>query len=320
MPTPRRRGTRSTSPERYRRITFLALLALCGIVITGGAVRLTGSGLGCSDWPVCETDQPVPALDFHAWIEFGNRLITGVVAAAVIAAVLGSRRRVPRRRDLDLLAWGLVAGVLAQVVVGAFTVIWHLPPGIVALHFLLSMVLVGNAYVLHHRAGEDPAGDGSPPAHRRPLLTGTPERLVSFLGVWVWVVMVSGTVVTAAGPHRGDPDVEPLDVHIPSVARIHGLSVVVFMAALVALLFLLRRDDAAPRVERAANTLLVVALAQAAIGYVQYFNDVPVLLVGLHLAGATALFVAVTHLVLSRSEPVAATGSPERPAPATLGS
>ena len=142
------------SPARYRSITGTALVALVVIVITGAAVRLTGSGLGCSDWPTCEEDQLIADLEAHAMIEFVNRLITGVVSVAVIAAVLGSFFRRPRRRDLTWLSVGLVAGVIGQIVLGAFVVLTHLNPWLVLGHFLLSMVLVANAVALHARAAQ----------------------------------------------------------------------------------------------------------------------------------------------------------------------
>ncbi len=294
------------APDRYRRVTLIALLSLCAIIVTGAAVRLTGSGLGCSDWPGCEDERIVPPLEFHPWIEFGNRLVTGVVSVAVILAVLGSRWRVPYRRDLVVLSWGLVAGVVAQILVGAFTVWLHLPPGIVMVHFLLSMVLVWNAVVLHHRAGDAT----EPDSLRQPVMPPLPDRATRFLGVWIWVVVVTGTVVTAAGPHRGDPDVEPLDLELGAVARVHGLSVVVFLLITAALLVDLRRRGGFAAQRRAVEVVLVVALAQGAIGYIQYFSGVPALLVGFHIAGATALFVAVVRLGLVRSEAVRSGGAP----------
>ncbi len=297
-------AVRRLRPRAYRRLTLFALVALCGIVVTGASVRLTGSGLGCPDWPICAKERPVPEADLHAWIEFGNRLLTGVVSVAVVLAVLGSWWRSPRRRDLVWLSWALVAGVIAQIVVGAFTVWWHLPPGIVMVHFSLSMVLVAAATLLHLRAGEDDAAATAVPAAsaavRRPVVGGAARTVVHAVFGWLWVVLVAGTVVTAAGPHRGDPDVEPLALPIPQVARLHGISVVVFLAGVVWLVRRTRRDDLDHGVRGAAELVLGVALAQAAIGYVQYFTDVPVLLVGAHIAGATALTVTVTRLWWTR--------------------
>ncbi|MDP1804751.1 MAG: COX15/CtaA family protein, partial [Acidimicrobiales bacterium] len=139
------------SPPAYRRVTLFALLALAFIVVTGGAVRLTGSGLGCPDWPTCAENRVVAPWEYHAMVEFVNRTITGLVSMAVMLAVLGSLVRRPRRRDLLWLSVGLVAGVLGQIVLGGLTVLFHLTPGFVMAHFLLSMVLIANAVVLHHR-------------------------------------------------------------------------------------------------------------------------------------------------------------------------
>lgn len=293
------------SPAGYRRISRLALLALIFIIITGGAVRLTGSGLGCSDWPTCEENQFVPDVEYHALVEFVNRAITGVVSLAVALAVLGALLRRPRRRDLVGLAFGLVAGVGGQVVLGGLVVWYHLSPWLVIAHFLLSMVLVANAVVLHHRAGlpdEAPRGAG-PPARAAGHLT----RLLVVLAV---LAIVSGTLLTGAGPHGGDADVERLQYDIPSLARLHGGAMVLCAAAALLLWagaergsFRLRRRRrrAAPHAAAARLVVLVIG-AQAAIGYLQYFTGVPVLLVGLHIAGAAALWTAVLRLHLAVHE------------------
>src|SRR5690606_35101911 len=157
-------GRLAISPATYRRLTLLALVALTVIVVSGGAVRLTGSGLGCSDWPTCEEDELVGEMSVHKAVEFGNRLFTGVVSIAVVLAVLGSLRRRPYRRDLVWWSWGLVAGVVGQIVLGGLVVLFHLNPWLVLGHFQLSMILVWNAVVLHTKAA-DPA----PPPHPGPV-------------------------------------------------------------------------------------------------------------------------------------------------------
>jgi cytochrome c oxidase assembly protein subunit 15 len=195
------------SPARYITLTRAALASLTIIVITGGAVRLTGSGLGCSDWPNCEEDQFVASLEYHALIEFVNRLFTGVVTVAVVAAVLGSLRRTPRRPDLVWWSWGLVAGVIAQILLGAVLVKTDLDPRFTMGHFLLSMVLLWNATVLMHRAEQrdDPITVGGW-TDDFDVATGIQTRLRRWtramvaLGV---VVLVLGTVVTGSGPHSG---------------------------------------------------------------------------------------------------------------------
>src|SRR5438477_1811121 len=150
---PRRRITLAS----YRSITLLVLLALAVIVVSGAAVRLTGSGLGCADWPRCTQKSFVAPSEFHARVEFVNRTFTGVVSVAVVLAVLGSLVLDPRRRDLTLWSLGLVAGVTAQIVLGGLVVLFDLSPWLVIGHFILSMMLVWNAVVLHHRA-RSPAG------------------------------------------------------------------------------------------------------------------------------------------------------------------
>src|ERR1700730_16894829 len=144
---------RRLSPESYRRITLLAVWALGFIIVTGGAVRVTGSGLGCPDWPTCAGHQVVAKWQYHQMVEFGNRVVTGIVCIGVVLAVLGSRIRIPRRHDLTLLSWGLVAGVAAQIVLGGESVKHHLAPPFVMGHFLVSMLLLWDAVVLHVRAG-----------------------------------------------------------------------------------------------------------------------------------------------------------------------
>lgn len=281
------------SPSRYRKITGIALVALCIIVVTGAAVRLTESGLGCSDWPTCEQDQLIADFSLHPMVEFVNRVFTGFVSIAVIAAVLASMFRKPRRRDLTLLSWGLVAGVLGQIVLGAFVVLSHLNPWLVLNHFLLSMVLVANATVLHARAGYDPVPPARPGRWYRWPITAL-----------MVAAIVAGTLVTGAGPHAGSHDgdaIERLPFHVPEIARIHGSIVVALVLAVVATLWHLRRIDAPPAEQWRLRLVLAALVVQAAIGYTQYFTGVPVLLVGFHIIGATLAWVAVLwfHLDLS---------------------
>lgn len=267
------------SPSAYSRVTLVALLALCAIVVTGASVRLTGSGLGCSDWPTCEEGRLAPAdiTDAPAMVEFTNRTITGLVSVAVIVAVLGALWRVPYRRDLTWLAWGLVAGVVAQIVLGGLVVLLELSPKVVMGHFVLSMVLVWNAVVLHVRSRSEGA---QPPV----------PWLARFTMAWAAVVVLTGTIVTASGPHAGDEAVERLGFHIEDVARVHGASVVVFVLIALALWRTVR--------SRPSQWLLAAIVVQAAIGYTQYFTGVPALLVGFHVVGALAVWVASVRVAL----------------------
>jgi cytochrome c oxidase assembly protein subunit 15 len=294
------------SPAAYRRVTLFALVALAFIVVTGAAVRLTGSGLGCSDWPTCEQGRLAPSeiTDAPAMIEFVNRTITGVVSVAVILAVAGARRRTPRRRDLVWLSAGLVAGVVAQVVLGGLVVLFELSPRLVMGHFLLSMVLIWNAVVLHHRAGRP---DGPVAAQVGPPALGLGRVVFAAAAL----VVFTGTVVTASGPHAGDRHAARLDFFLPDVARVHGVSVVVLLGLTLVLLAALWRQAAPAPAQRAARTLLVVLVAQAAVGWTQYFTGVPALLVGVHVLGAMLVWIAVIHLNLTFRAPAGAV-TPDR--------
>ena len=289
------------SPAAYRRITLFALVALAFIVVTGAGVRLTGSGLGCTDWPTCEEGRltPVDATDVHAMVEFVNRTITGLVSVAVILAVLGSLLRRPRRSDLTRWSLGLVAGVVGQIVLGGLTVLFELAPPFVMGHFILSMVLLWNAVVLHHRAGR-PDGPARPVVG--PDLVGLGRLLLGSAAL----VVLSGTVVTAAGPHAGDATARRLDVAVATVARIHGTSVLLLLGLTLCTLWVASRDRAPATVHDALRCLLAVLVAQGAVGYTQYFTGVPAVLVGVHILGAVSVWIAVVRvgLVMRAVEPV----------------
>jgi cytochrome c oxidase assembly protein subunit 15 len=286
------------TPSRYRAVTFAALFALMAIIVTGAAVRLTGSGLGCADWPACSDSKFIDVSSRHAAIEQINRLFTGFVSIAVIAAVLGSLIRVPRRRDLTWLSLGLVAGVLGQIVLGGITVLVDLHPLAVQGHMIVSLVLVANAVVLVHRASEPDDGESV-----RPVSPEISRHAVGIAALTA-LALVTGTVVTGAGPHAGDEEARRFGIEIATAARVHGASVIVAVATMVTLVWRLRRRTA-ERAELAdwISAWIVVALLQGAIGYIQYFSEVPALLVGLHVLGATTLWAVTVGLVL-RTLPV----------------
>lgn len=288
------------SPGAYRRVTQAALVALCLIVVTGAAVRLTGSGLGCSDWPTCEEGRFVASLDFHPMVEWINRLITGLVSLAVAVAVLGSLARAPRRRDLTVWSLALVAGVVAQILIGAVVTLSDLSYSAVAVHFLVSMVLVWAAVVLVERAGR-PDGEMRVPSphHRRAMA----------LSAWCALLLVTGSVVTSAGPHAGDREVERLPLDLEWAARFHGVVVWVFVGAVAWWGYQLARSGDV-LLRRRASDLLVAAVAQGAIGYTQYFTGVPPVLVGLHVAGATLVWVMTLRLTLAAATSPLSDGVP----------
>ncbi len=266
-----------------------SLWALCAIIVTGASVRLTGSGLGCTQWPTCNDGNIVAPLEYHPMIEFVNRLVTGVVSIAVIVAVAGSLIRQPRRRDLTRWSLALVAGVVAQILIGAVVVMSDLEYSMVALHFLVSMVLVAAAVVLVNRAGipDD-----------EPLSRPWPTWAKALVGGCV-AVLLSGPLVSSAGPHPGalegvahdgkDLVLKRLPIDLVWVARLHSVTVWIFVLGIVAVAWRHRRSD--DPMHRPLVDLLVVAVAQGAIGYTQYFTGVPALLVGIHVLGATLLWV-----------------------------
>lgn len=279
------------TPAAYRRITLLALIALYGIVVTGGAVRLTGSGLGCPDWPTCASHPVVAALAHHKMIELGNRMLTGVVSVAVMLAVLGAIVRSPPRRDLTRLSLGLVAGVLGQIVLGGLTVLFKLAPPFVMAHFLLSLLILLCAVVLHHRAGID---EVTP----EPTTTLDVARLGRVTLVLAAITVSLGTVVTSTGPHGGDIHARRFGFALHAVARIHGIAAMVLIATAAITVWTAARSGAAPDVRRRGEVLLAVLVAQAGVGYVQYFTRLPAALVGVHIAGAAAAWVAVVRFTL----------------------
>lgn len=296
----------SLSPEQYRRITVVAAFSLAAIIVTGAGVRLTGSGLGCPSWPNCTAGSltPTKAVGVHGIIEFVNRMVTGIVSVAVIVAVLGSLVRTPRRRDLVWLSVGLVLGVIAQALLGALVVKKLLDPPFVMGHFLLSAILLANALVLFWRAGV-------PDGQRAPVVVApTVHRLAIAIVVLASAVLVTGTVVTGAGPHSGDAGnsakislrATRLDLRIADVARIHGTTVMVFLGVVVALLVVLLRTRASAALYRRGSVLLGVLVLQAGIGYLQYFTDVPPALVAIHVAGATAVYAAAVMVLLGCRE------------------
>jgi heme a synthase len=295
----RERVLSDTNRSRYRTVTIGALIALAVIIVTGAAVRLTNSGLGCDDWPHCNSERLIDMSSTHAAIEQGNRLFTGVVVVAVAAAVLGSYRQRPRRRDLIWWSWSLVAGVFANALLGAVTVWVDLHPFAVQGHLLLSLMLIAAGVTLVRRAGE-PAD-----VARRTVVSPAARTLAWLVALGTSVAVVTGTVVTGAGPHAGDENAVRLDVAIPSVARIHGVSVITTIALALALAWVVQRD----RGDRAAlqpalGRWMFLAVLQAVLGYVQYLTGVPAILVGAHVAGATAVTLATALLVLDTRRPV----------------
>jgi len=279
-----------------RRINPTALFGVLlflqsALVLTGGAVRLTGSGLGCPTWPECTPGSytPVPYQaegQFHAWIEFGNRLLTfALLLVAVIAVfnVVGTRRK-----DLGLLVAGQVLGILGQGLLGGITVLTDLHPLPVAGHLLLSMLLIAGATSLYSRRHE--------PHVKVPAATKT-ISLVSQAHIAIsFIVLILGTIVTGSGPHAGDEKAQRFDFDIRSVAILHADAVIFLMGLTIALLVAASVTNST---KKAIYIFFGISLAQGGIGYAQYLTGIPELLVGVHLAGATIFWIAAWRIRLS---------------------
>jgi cytochrome c oxidase assembly protein subunit 15 len=261
------------------------------IVITGGAVRLTGSGLGCPTWPRCTGSSLVPTRELaaHGVVEFTNRMLTFVLTVAAVAVVVVVFRSV--RRDLRKLAVLSLLGIPAQALLGGVTVLTGLNPWTVAAHFLLSMVLVAVATTLWLRSREPGVGQ---PLLRRPFVL-----LVAGIAAVTAVVLALGTVVTGSGPHSGDPKAGRTGFDPELVSQLHADVVFLLVGLTVALLVALYAIDSPGRVRRAARDLLIVQLAQGLVGYVQYFTNLPIVLVLVHMVGAVLITAFTARLIWS---------------------
>lgn len=295
-----------------RRILLANVVAEVGIVVTGGLVRLTGSGLGCPTWPECTDGSIVPVATqsegVHRFVEFGNRLLTFAVLVAALAALIvvirpWLARRLPAVRRLGppgqvrpplvWLAVGVVVGIFGQALLGGITVLLDLHPATVAAHFLLSMAMIAVAYLLYRRAA-DVADRPVTIVVRREL------RLLAFaLVLLAVVVLVLGTVVTGSGPHSGDADVVArFDLDVRMMSWLHADVVLLFLGLAAAFTLGARLSDAPAAATRAGVALLLACAVQGLIGYTQYFTGVPVTLVSLHMLGACLVWIATLEVLL----------------------
>jgi cytochrome c oxidase assembly protein subunit 15 len=285
-------------PRTVRRAALVALVMAVVIVVTGGAVRLTGSGLGCPTWPSCTDDSltTTRAMGFHGVIEFGNRLLTYVLCAAVGWAIIAARSQKPWRRSLTRLGWAQFWLVMGNAVLGGIVVLVGLNPYTVAAHFLLSTALIAVATVMWQRTRE---GDAAP----RPLVGKAVVQLVWFLVVASALLIAVGTVVTGAGPHAGDStEVYRIPIDWQAVAKLHAVLAWIVVTLTFALWFILKAVDAPRGPLLRTRELFFVLLAQGALGYVQYWMHLPELLVGLHMLGSCVMWIAVLRVLLSLRE------------------
>ncbi|MBD0420846.1 heme A synthase [Streptomyces sp. TRM S81-3] len=302
-------------PRTVRRAAMAALVMSVIIVVTGGAVRLTGSGLGCPTWPKCTEDSltTTSEMGFHGVIEFGNRMLTYVLCAAVGWAIIAARSQKPYRRSLTRLGWVQFWIVMGNAVLGGIVVLVGLNPYTVAAHFLLSSALIAVATVMWHRTRE---GDAAP----RPLVGRSVQQLVWVLVAASALLIAVGTVVTGAGPHAGDSsEVERMPLDWETVTKAHAVLAWIVVTLTFALWFVLKAVDAPKGPLSRTRDLFLVLLAQGVIGYVQYFTDLPEVLVGLHMLGSALVWIAVVLVLLSlRERPEAKAAVPEPAAESVL--
>jgi heme a synthase len=303
-----------TPGSALRPLALASLVANAALVLTGAAVRLTGSGLGCPTWPRCtdESYTTTAAMGVHGVIEFGNRLLgiaLGIIALACFVVALLER---PRRRSLVLLSLAVGLGIPGQGVVGGITVLTDLNPWVVGLHFLLSMALIAGAYALWRRTAE---GDG----RKQPLVPGPARTLARLTVLTAAAVVALGVVVTGSGPHAGDENAKRNGLDPAQIAQAHADLVFLLIGLSVALWFALRALGAPRTAVRAAAVLVLVELAQGLIGFVQYLTQLPVVLVGAHMLGATLVWIAALAVLWSlrvRPADPTATAAPAIPAAA----
>ena len=285
MSTLRARGTRVLSPA-----SGFLLFAQAAIVVTGGAVRLTGSGLGCPTWPECTAGSYTPKPyqveeQVKVWIEFGNRLLTFVLVLAAITVLLSVIAA--GRKDLRGLALGQILGILGQGVLGGITVLTGLHPATVGAHFLLSIVLIAGATSLRAQKSSP-----SVKIQSEPLV----KKIATVHIVATFIVLILGTIVTGSGPHAGDATAPRFSFDLRTVAWLHA-DVVIALFGITFALFVAQGTSAATK--KRLKIFLAIALSQGLIGYVQWFTDLPEILVGLHIAGSTLVWIASWRIWLS---------------------
>lgn len=283
-------------PQNYHRILFANLVAQVAIIVSGGLVRLTGSGLGCPTWPQCVPGSYTPVREqeegFHKVIEFGNRTLTSVLAIIAILTVVAVWKWAPVRR-LKVAAVTVLVGVIFQAALGGVTVLTELHPVTVAAHFLVSAGLVAAAAYLWFARSDT---DGEPTV----LVPELVRRVVWLTCAIGAVVLVLGTVVTGSGPHSGDADAPARFGFDPrTISWLHADAVMLFIGLVVAVWLATRLSSAPESVSRAWRAVLLVTLAQGAIGYVQYLTNLPEVLVLAHMLGAASLVVALTNGVVA---------------------
>lgn len=284
----------------FRWFAFASFLSMILIVLSGAAVRLTGSGLGCPDWPTCFHNRISGSWSIHPFIEYANRMVTVTLVVLTAVTFIASLRRQPRRRDLVVLSGSLILGVVADAVLGGFVVYSKLNPWLVALHMLLSLAMVVIGAVLYHRS-KYVYGPGTRADVRDPHF-----RLVARL-LWIpfVVLLATGTMATGSGPHAGSSQGQLTARRLPfafsSAAWVHSLAALLFIGLVAGLMLTIWKTGAPEALQLGVRRLVVIALVQGAIGATQYLTHVPGALVELHIAGAVSLTIGMTQFTLRQT-------------------
>ncbi len=295
------------SASTFRRIALVSAALLGFIILTGSAVRLSGSGLGCVDWPTCNEGKIVPSVnDYSGMIEFGNRIVTGLCVFAAGLGVLASLVRIPYRRDLVKVGGIVVVAILGNAVLGGLTVLVKLNPRFVMGHFLLAIVALAGGVVLFHRSGEPGLGGDLLGRDRLPIAIPRVAMISRLMTGSAIATLVLGAVVTGSGPHAGDEAAARLNLSMEAVARVHSLAAWVTIASSLLMIWAASRSSAVGSTElrRRTQLLLVVLVGQGSIGYLQWFTQVPARLVQVHVLGAVFVWCAVLWVRAAATLPV----------------
>ena len=280
-----------------RRISLANLIAQSGIIVTGAIVRLTGSGLGCPTWPDCTPGSLIPVAGqvegFHKYIEFGNRTLTFLVLAISIALFVFSL--INEKRNIIVWSFLPLIGTLLQAVLGGITVLTGLNPLTVMAHFLLSIILVGISVKIYNYFSNQRI---SKPL---PKIVDNYVKIVTLVG---FAVITLGTVTTGSGPHSGDEVAARFNLDLRVIAWLHADTVLLFIGLIIGLLVITKLNSESNHLYKTTRTLFIICLLQGFIGYVQWFNDLPWLLVSLHVIGAVITWIAIANLALFSSNPV----------------
>ena len=280
-----------------RRISLANLIAQSGIIVTGAIVRLTGSGLGCPTWPDCTPGSLIPVAGqvegFHKYIEFGNRTLTFLVLAISIALFVFSL--INEKRNIILWSFLPLIGTLLQAVLGGITVLTGLNPFTVMAHFLLSIILVGISVKIYNYFNDQRISKSLP------KIVDNYVKIVTLVG---FAVITLGTVTTGSGPHSGDEIAARFNLDLRVIAWLHADTVLLFVGLIIGLLVITKLNSESNHLYKTTRTLFIICLLQGFIGYVQWFNDLPWLLVSLHVIGAVITWIAIANLALFSSNPV----------------